>query len=165
MTNNEYKYTLVFLKCQDIILLLNTVKGMWMGMWNGVGGKIEQGETPKQGALRETEEETGIKLDDLDFKTIVTWEVIDESEFGGMYIFTKELDDINIINTPCYSPANEGILDWKKIDWIFSPKNRGVIMNIKTFLYDIINGETATSYHCVYKDHDLIDIIRHYEND
>jgi 8-oxo-dGTP diphosphatase len=161
--NNEYKYTLIFLKHQDQVLMLNTVKGMWMGMWNGVGGKIEKGETQKQGALRETEEETGIKLNDLDFKTIVTWEVIDEDDSGGMYIYLKELDNIDQITTPYYSPAKEGILDWKSIDWIFNPKNRGVIANIKTFLFDILNGQAYERYHCIYKDHDLVKIIKSHE--
>lgn len=54
------EYTICFLKQGDKILLLNREKPQWMGAWNGVGGKIEQGETPLVSALREIKEETGL---------------------------------------------------------------------------------------------------------
>lgn len=34
-----------------------------MGVWNGVGGKIEKGETSDMGAQREVFEETGIEVE------------------------------------------------------------------------------------------------------
>lgn len=154
----DYKYTLIFLTHLDKVLMLNAVKGMWMGMWNGVGGKIELDETPKEGAIREVFEETGIEVDDLDFHTIVTWEVIDKNDSGGMYIFTKEIDDISNIKTPYYSPGKEGILDWKTTKWIFDPNNQGVIKNIQFFLKDIIKGKVFSRYHCIYQDHTLLEI-------
>ena len=33
------------------------------GKWLGIGGKVEQGETPEQANIREVYEETGIKLE------------------------------------------------------------------------------------------------------
>jgi len=36
-------------------------KGFGAGRWNGPGGKVKAGETPKQAAVREVEEETGYK--------------------------------------------------------------------------------------------------------
>lgn len=52
------KYTICFIKRADNILLLNREKPGWMGSWNGVGGKIETGETPIECILREIYEET-----------------------------------------------------------------------------------------------------------
>lgn len=153
-----HKYTLIFVKCHDEILLLNCQKGMWMGMWNGVGGKIEANETPLEGALRETFEETGLKLDHLTLETIVTWEVLEDQSGGGMYVFTGEVENRDCISVPCYSPAKEGILDWKKVDWILSAKNQGIIKNITYFLPDILQGNVAELYHCVYQNHTLIRI-------
>lgn len=37
------KYTLCLIRNDDQLLLLNRVKKPQMGMWNGVGGKIEVG--------------------------------------------------------------------------------------------------------------------------
>ena len=40
------------------------------GKWNGLGGKLEPGESPLQGAKREFEEESGIKAELSDFKSL-----------------------------------------------------------------------------------------------
>ena len=42
-----------------------------MGMWNGVGGKIEENETPYEGIIRETFEETGIELSSVTYKGLL----------------------------------------------------------------------------------------------
>ncbi|MDT2194339.1 NUDIX domain-containing protein [Paenibacillus larvae] len=36
-------YNICFIRRGDQILLLNRQKSSWMGAWNGIGGKIEQG--------------------------------------------------------------------------------------------------------------------------
>ena len=46
-----------------------------MGMWNGVGGKIEENETPYEGIIRETFEETGIELSSVTYKGTVVLKV------------------------------------------------------------------------------------------
>jgi 8-oxo-dGTP diphosphatase/2-hydroxy-dATP diphosphatase len=55
------KYTLVFIfnKLLDEVLLIYKLKGFSINKWNGVGGKIEEGETALDGAIREVKEETG----------------------------------------------------------------------------------------------------------
>lgn len=51
------------------VLLLKKVKPAWQaGRLNGVGGKIEEGETPVQAMVREFEEETTIKTQPDDWK-------------------------------------------------------------------------------------------------
>ena len=49
-----------------------------MGMWNGVGGKIEDNETPYEGIIRETLEETGIDLPRVTYKGNVVFKSKDE---------------------------------------------------------------------------------------
>lgn len=52
---------------QDRKILLNYKKrGHGKGKWNGFGGKIEKGETPEKCAYRETFEEGGVKLRNLE---------------------------------------------------------------------------------------------------
>jgi mutator protein MutT len=52
--------TLLFLLKDDHILLAMKKRGFGVGRWNGVGGKIEPGETIEQAAARECHEEIGV---------------------------------------------------------------------------------------------------------
>lgn len=52
--------TLLFLLKDDHILLAMKKRGFGANRWNGVGGKIELGESIEQAAIRETQEEIGI---------------------------------------------------------------------------------------------------------
>ena len=52
------------------------------GYYDIPGGKIEEGETPKQTAIREMQEETGIEIQNLKYKGIMTIEYPDR-----MFIF------------------------------------------------------------------------------
>ncbi len=60
--------TLVFLIRRDElrhvteICLAMKKRGFGMGRWNGVGGKVEAGETLEQAAARETKEEIGVEV-------------------------------------------------------------------------------------------------------
>ncbi|MCM3732452.1 NUDIX domain-containing protein [Fictibacillus nanhaiensis] len=51
------EYTVCFIQRKQQLLLLNRIKAPLMGLWNGVGGKIEPYESIKEGALREVFEE------------------------------------------------------------------------------------------------------------
>jgi 8-oxo-dGTP pyrophosphatase MutT (NUDIX family) len=44
------------------ILLKKATRGISKGMWNAAGGKVDKGETPLHGAIREVFEETGLKV-------------------------------------------------------------------------------------------------------
>jgi mutator protein MutT len=52
--------TLLLLLRDDEILLAMKKRGFGMGLWNGVGGKIDPGETIEQALVRETQEEIGV---------------------------------------------------------------------------------------------------------
>lgn len=54
--------TLMFVVKNDQILLIEKKRGHGQGKVNGPGGKIDPGETPLQGAVRETEEELCISV-------------------------------------------------------------------------------------------------------
>ncbi len=49
--------TLVFVICDGRVLLIHKKRGLGAGKINGPGGRIEPGETPRQCAIREVQEE------------------------------------------------------------------------------------------------------------
>src|SRR5690554_5924792 len=139
------KCTICFIKQEDKILLLNRGYPSWMGVWNGVGGKIEPNETAKHSALREIKEETGIVLDFIQFKGIVTW-YVDGKGVGGMYVYFAELPSDFCYETPIKTV--EGILDWKNIEWILHPENKGLATNIPKSIEKIISDSNCFEYRC-----------------
>lgn len=54
---NQLTTTLVFLVQDGSILLARKKRGFGMGKWNGIGGKVDPGETVQQGMIRECQEE------------------------------------------------------------------------------------------------------------
>lgn len=52
--------TLAFLVRDDQVLLAEKKRGFGVGLWNGVGGKVEPGEALAAALVRECEEEIGI---------------------------------------------------------------------------------------------------------
>jgi 8-oxo-dGTP pyrophosphatase MutT (NUDIX family) len=58
--------TLVFLMRGNEVLLAMKKRGFGAGRWNGVGGKVEEGELVREAAMRETEEEIGVQITEVD---------------------------------------------------------------------------------------------------
>jgi len=50
----------------DELLMIEKRRGLGADLYNGPGGKVEPGETPMAAAVRETREETGVAVADLD---------------------------------------------------------------------------------------------------
>ena len=74
--------TLCLLKRDNEILLAMKKRGFGEGRYNGVGGKIEEGETPEQAMIRETEEEISV--------TPIKYEKVGFIEFDEFYKGKKE---------------------------------------------------------------------------
>jgi 8-oxo-dGTP diphosphatase len=60
--------TLVFLLREDEILLAMKKRGFGLGRWNGVGGKRQEGEMIEETAKRETLEEIGVEVEQLEHR-------------------------------------------------------------------------------------------------
>lgn len=56
----QVELTLLYLMRPGEILLAMKKRGFGAGNWNGVGGKIDQGETVEQALVRECQEEIGV---------------------------------------------------------------------------------------------------------
>lgn len=73
--------------------------------WVGIGGKFEDGESPEEGVLRETKEETGLTLTDYRYCGLVTF-VSDRWETEYMHLFHATGWTGNI------GECDEGVLEW-----------------------------------------------------
>ncbi|MBD2847689.1 8-oxo-dGTP diphosphatase [Paenibacillus sp. IB182496] len=142
------KYNICFIRQHDTILLLNREAPSWMGCWNGIGGKLEPGETPRDSMLRELEEETGITGHAPVYKGLVTW-TTERGEAGGMYLYTLELESGYRLETPLKTP--EGILDWKTLAWIMHPDNQGLAANVPRFLPAALEDPRCYDHHCSFR--------------
>ena len=82
--------TLCYIERGDEYLMLHRVKkknDVNQDKWIGVGGKFEDKESPEDCILRETMEETGLRLTDYRYRGLVTFvNTIYETEY--MHLFT-----------------------------------------------------------------------------
>ena len=84
--------TLCYIEKEDCYLMLHRIKkkeDVNAGKWIGVGGHIEENEAPDECILREIEEETGLEVDNLTPKGLVTF-VSDTFEGEWMHLFTAQ---------------------------------------------------------------------------
>jgi len=79
--------TLCLIKKDGMLLLGMKKRGFGVGRWNGFGGKVEEGETIVEAAIRETEEESGLMVKELEERGIVTFEFLDTGKLLEVHIF------------------------------------------------------------------------------
>ncbi|MDP3988623.1 MAG: 8-oxo-dGTP diphosphatase [bacterium] len=72
----------------NAILLGMKKRGFGAGRWNGFGGKIEEGETIEQGALRELKEEVGIQSGVLEKKGVLEFSFQEKEKILRVHVFT-----------------------------------------------------------------------------
>ena len=100
--------TLCYIRRGEEVLLLHRIKkedDENKGKWIGVGGKLEEGESPDECLLREVREETGLRLTSWRYRGIVTF-VSDRWEGEYMHLFTADGFEGELI------ACDEGELVW-----------------------------------------------------
>ncbi len=99
--------TLCFVFDGDDVLLLKGApnKGIWADKYNGVGGHVERDEDLYNAALREIEEETGLKVSNLQLAGIVN---INAGRTAGIGMFVFRTGT----TTRLVQPSAEGELEW-----------------------------------------------------
>jgi 8-oxo-dGTP diphosphatase len=117
------------------------------GLWNGVGGRLEPGESPRECILREVREETGYHIPNAVFRGVLTWEGF-ETPPGGLYIFTATAPE----GQP--QECSEGELEWKPREWIFTAPE--AVSNIAIFGPFVLGIAPAQEYHFTYRDGKIV---------
>ena len=115
--------SLCVLKNNNKFLLLKRFNEPNKDRYVPVGGKIQAFESTYDCAIRETFEETGIKIEKPEFYGIIT--ETSPTEYNWIsYVYSREID---LINEP---KSNEGILEWvdyKNISELPTPKTDDII--------------------------------------
>ncbi|MCI8518862.1 MAG: 8-oxo-dGTP diphosphatase [Clostridia bacterium] len=100
--------TLGYIEKDGKYLMLHRTKkknDMNKDKWLGIGGKFEEGESPEECMIRETEEETGLRLKSCNLRAVITF-VSNIYEAEHMYLFTSDNFEGELIE------CNEGELKW-----------------------------------------------------
>jgi 8-oxo-dGTP diphosphatase len=101
--------TLCYIRHKGKTLMLHRIKkknDMHQGKWNGLGGKLEPGETPEECVIREVREESGLIIKSPVMKGFLTFPGFDG--FDDWYVFVYVVDNFEgeMID------SNEGVLKW-----------------------------------------------------
>jgi len=101
--------TLCYVRSGEQTLMVHRVKkaqDMHHGKWNGLGGKLEPGESPEECARREIREEAGLDVKELIWKGVLTFPGFSNEEDWYAFVFLASVEDGPLIDSP------EGDLKW-----------------------------------------------------
>lgn len=110
--------TLCYIEKDGCYLMLHRVKkenDVNHDKWIGVGGKLEEGESPLDCVLREAREETGLILETPCYRGLVTFSMIACGELitEQMHLFSCKSFSGELI-----SDCDEGVLEWVPISQV-----------------------------------------------
>lgn len=108
--------TMVFNKNENKILMCYRAKDPYKGLYNLVGGKLEEDEDRDQAAYRELEEETGITKNDIELTRVMDFiyytSDIELQLYAGK--LNKDIEVIEEANKLYWFDITENLFDLKK---------------------------------------------------
>lgn len=101
--------TLCYLKVDGKTLMIHRIKkenDMHQGKWNGLGGKLDPGETPEECVIREVREESGLAIKEPRLKGLLTFPQFANDEDWYAFVFVASHFEGQLIDSA------EGVLKW-----------------------------------------------------
>lgn len=101
--------TICYIKKDNKTLMLHRIKkenDIHQGKWIGLGGKMEEGETPEECIVREVKEESGLRIRKPRFRGILTFPKFKDNEDWYVFLFTAKEFEGELIE------SQEGTLQW-----------------------------------------------------
>lgn len=140
------RFVVLFLFTKDFkkVLMVKRNKEPYKNCWNGIGGKIKEGENEIQATIRECNEETGIEINNP--KLFITYiypetnKINNGTNLSVLYDFVDEV----------YIESNyEGIYEWKDISFAldFNNKELAGFANISQFIKEIFDIEGVEKFY------------------
>ncbi len=139
--------TMIFLTHGDRVLLLKggRDKRLWAGLYNGVGGHVEQGEDVLSAARRELAEETGLAPDRLWLCGTITVDT-DTNPGVCVFVFRGESAQVELPDSP------EGSLRWVKLSVLPDLPMVGDVPVLLLKILGMADGDQAFSAHSRYDE-------------
>ena len=102
--------TLCYVRRDRQTLMIHRIKkanDMHLGKWNGLGGKLNPGESPEECAVREIFEESGLRVRNPQLKGVLTFPAFANDEDWYAFVFVVDNFEGELIDS-----SEEGVLRW-----------------------------------------------------
>ena len=142
--NKNFVVIMLFNKEYDRVLLVKRNKKPYKDCWNGIGGKIESGETPIEAAIRECKEETNISMNNP--QLLVTYVYPENNIMNSNTKLNVIYDCVEEVHV---DDNEEGHYEWKNIETIMNPydKNIAGLSNLNQFIKEILDLENIKKFY------------------
>lgn len=142
--NKNYVVIMLFNKSCNKLLLVKRNKKPYQNCWNGIGGKIEEGETPLEAAKRECIEETNITMQNP--RLLVTY-VYPESNI--MNSNTKLSVIYDFVQEVPVKDNYEGHYEWKDVEFVMNAYSKEIagLSNLNQFVKEIFDLENIKKFY------------------
>ena len=142
--NKNYVVIMLFNKEYDKILLVKRNKKPYKDCWNGIGGKIEEGETPIDAARRECMEETNISMNNP--KLLVTYVYPEDNPMNSNTRLNVIYDSVNETSV---NDNEEGHYEWKDVNFAldFNSKEIAGCSNLAQMIKEIYDIEDIKKFY------------------
>ncbi len=140
--------TLCYVEYNGCYLMMHRVKKQLdenENKWIGIGGHLEENESPDECVRREALEETGLVLKDLQLRGILTF-ILPKWGNELTFLYTASVD------SPRFEESTEGVLKWIPIDQI---QDLNLWPGDRAFLPLLRTRQDCFSMKLIYDEEDL----------